>query len=73
MKFTVSELLVAGQHKWKERKKDLKNNNLGFILGMNSKERAEDNPGVPVEQMILHRGTTAGDFDRRYKEKWLKQ
>lgn len=27
-----------------ESKKDLKNNNLGFILGMNSKERAEDNP-----------------------------
>lgn len=49
-----------------DRQKDLTNNIKAIIMAL-------ENPSVPVEQMIPHHGTTAGDFDRRYREKWLKQ
>lgn len=48
-----------------DRQKDLTNNTKAVIMAL-------ENPGVPVEQMIPHQGTTAGDFDRRYRGKWVK-
>ena len=45
-----------------EREKDLQNNRGAVIMSL-------QNPGVPVNEMIPHEGTTAGTFDIRFLRK----
>lgn len=49
-----------------DSKKDLQNNINAVIMAL-------QNPMMPVDQAIPHENTTAGAFDRRFREKWLKQ
>ncbi len=44
-----------------ERQKDLQNNKNAIIMALK-------NPGVPVEQMVPHAGTTAGVWDSRFRK-----
>lgn len=44
-----------------DSKKDLQNNVSAVIMSLN-------NPGMPVNKVIPHQGTTAGVFDKRFRQ-----
>jgi hypothetical protein len=50
----------------KDSQKDLQNNINAVIISLK-------NPGVPVDKMIPHEGTTAGAWDSRFRGQWVKQ